>query len=80
MPTENPNATLVPGKMRSDREEIPEGYTKKQADERRSVAIRLWSVPLSSPPDRQPSRGECFPAVVEQLAAVRGIASPLIRT
>lgn len=31
-PTENPNETLVPGKMRSDREEIPEGFTKEQAD------------------------------------------------
>lgn len=32
LPTENPNETLVPGKMRSDREKIPEGYTKEQAD------------------------------------------------
>ncbi|MFC4603503.1 LGFP repeat-containing protein [Rhodococcus kronopolitis] len=31
-PTENPNETIVPGKMRSDREEIPGGYTKEQAD------------------------------------------------
>ncbi|UNN05308.1 hypothetical protein [Rhodococcus opacus] len=31
-PTENPNATLVPGKMRSDREELPEGFTKEEAD------------------------------------------------
>lgn len=32
LPTENPNDTVVPGKMRSDREEIPEGYTKEDAD------------------------------------------------
>ncbi|MFF1388110.1 NucA/NucB deoxyribonuclease domain-containing protein [Rhodococcus erythropolis] len=32
MPTENPNATIVPGKMRSDREELPEGFTKEEAD------------------------------------------------
>ncbi len=31
-PTENPNATVVPGKMRSDREAVPEGFTKEQAD------------------------------------------------
>ena len=31
-PTENPNDTVIPGQMRSDREEIPEGYTKEGAD------------------------------------------------
>lgn len=33
LPTENPNDTVVPGKMRSDREEFPEGFTKDQADQ-----------------------------------------------
>jgi len=32
LPTENPNDTVVPGKMRSDREEMPEGFTKEEAD------------------------------------------------
>ncbi|MBY4109211.1 hypothetical protein HQO82_04245 [Rhodococcus fascians] len=32
LPTENPNSTIVPGKMRSDREELPEGFTKEEAD------------------------------------------------
>lgn len=32
LPTENPNSTIIPGKMRSDREELPEGFTKEQAD------------------------------------------------
>lgn len=32
LPTENPNSTIIPGKMRSDREEIPGGFTKEQAD------------------------------------------------
>ncbi|MBX4171770.1 hypothetical protein K3M35_24560 [Rhodococcus sp. DMU2021] len=31
-PTENPNATIIPGKMRSDREEVPAPFTKEQAD------------------------------------------------
>ena len=31
-PTENPHATIVPGQMRSDREEIPAGATKEMAD------------------------------------------------
>ncbi|WP_261773390.1 LGFP repeat-containing protein [Rhodococcoides corynebacterioides] len=41
LPTENPNSTLVPGKMRSDREEWPEGYTKEQADEAEIGEARL---------------------------------------
>ncbi|MFD4366980.1 hypothetical protein [Rhodococcus sp. NPDC058521] len=32
-PTQNPNATVVPGQMRSDHEEIPAGFTKEQADQ-----------------------------------------------
>lgn len=30
--TDNPNSTIVPGKMRSDREEIPDGFSKDDAD------------------------------------------------
>ncbi|MFF0542674.1 hypothetical protein ACFYTF_07535 [Nocardia thailandica] len=30
--TENPNPTIVPGKMRSDREEVPGGFSKSDAD------------------------------------------------
>lgn len=40
-PTENPNATLVQGKMRSDREELPEGWTREQADEAEMKEARL---------------------------------------
>lgn len=32
-PTKNPNLTVVPGQMRSDREEIPAGFTKEEADQ-----------------------------------------------
>ncbi|MFH5210147.1 hypothetical protein ACHIPZ_18360 [Antrihabitans sp. NCIMB 15449] len=31
-PTPSPKSTLVPGQMRSDREEVPGGYTKQDAD------------------------------------------------
>ncbi|WP_260325617.1 LGFP repeat-containing protein [Rhodococcus aetherivorans] len=31
-PTENPKSTLVPGQMRSDREEVPAPFTKEDAD------------------------------------------------
>ncbi|WP_249354714.1 hypothetical protein [Rhodococcus sp. USK13] len=40
-PTENPNATIVPGKMRSDREELPEGYTKEDADKAEMAEARI---------------------------------------
>ncbi|MFC9841275.1 hypothetical protein ACFVKB_47150 [Rhodococcus sp. NPDC127530] len=32
-PTENPNSTIIPGKMRSDRQEVPAPYTKEEADQ-----------------------------------------------
>lgn len=31
-PTENPQGTVIPGKMRSDREGVPAGFTKEEAD------------------------------------------------
>lgn len=31
-PTRNPNSLIVPGAMRSDRESIPGGFTKEEAD------------------------------------------------
>ena len=40
-PTENPNATIVPGKMRSDREELPEGYTKEDADKAEMAEAKI---------------------------------------
>jgi hypothetical protein len=42
-PTENPNATLVPGQMRSDREEIPAPFTKEDADKAEMGEARLRS-------------------------------------
>ncbi|QII09228.1 hypothetical protein BH93_27005 (plasmid) [Rhodococcoides fascians A25f] len=41
LPTENPNDTIVPGKMRSDREELPEGFTKEDADKAEIEEARL---------------------------------------
>lgn len=40
-PTENPNATVKPGEMRSDSEEIPEGFTKADADRAEQLEARL---------------------------------------
>ncbi|MFI8977478.1 LGFP repeat-containing protein [Nocardia asteroides] len=39
-PTENPNATVVPGKMRSDREEIPGGFSKADADKAETMEAK----------------------------------------
>lgn len=40
-PTENPKATVVPGQMRSDREEIPEPFTKADADKAETMEARI---------------------------------------
>jgi hypothetical protein len=39
-PTEDPNATIVPGDMRSDREEIPAPFTKEDADKAETMEAR----------------------------------------
>ncbi|WP_254900756.1 hypothetical protein [Rhodococcus sp. 1168] len=39
-PTEDPNATIVPGQMRSDREEIPAPFTKEDADKAETMEAR----------------------------------------
>lgn len=39
-PTEDPNATVVPGEMRSDREEIPAPFTKEDADKAETMEAR----------------------------------------
>ncbi|WP_280500473.1 LGFP repeat-containing protein [Nocardia farcinica] len=40
-PTKNPKKTVVPGEMRSDCEEIPEGFTKEQADKAETMEAAL---------------------------------------
>lgn len=39
-PTENPKATVTPGQMRSDREEIPAPFTKEDADKAETMEAR----------------------------------------
>ncbi|MDC3726746.1 hypothetical protein [Rhodococcus sp. Rp3] len=46
-PTENPNATIVPGKMRSDRQELPEGFTKEDADKAEILEAKLLAASRS---------------------------------
>lgn len=46
-PTENPNATIVPGKMRSDRQELPEGFTKEDADKAEILEAELLAASRS---------------------------------
>lgn len=40
-PTENPQSTIVPGQMRSDREEVPAPFTKEDADRAEVAEARL---------------------------------------
>ncbi|WP_280470626.1 LGFP repeat-containing protein [Nocardia farcinica] len=40
-PTKNPNRTVVPGRMRSDCEEVPGGFTKEQADKAETMEAAL---------------------------------------
>ena len=46
-PTENPNSTIVPGKMRSDRQELPEGFTKEDADRAEIAEAKLLAASRS---------------------------------
>jgi uncharacterized protein with LGFP repeats len=46
-PTKNPNRTVVPGKMRSDCEQIPDGFTKAQADKAETMEAQLASAPTA---------------------------------
>lgn len=39
-PTDDPSATVVPGRMRSDREEIPAPFTKEEADEAETMEAK----------------------------------------
>lgn len=48
-PTEDPNATVVPGQMRSDRQEIPEGFTKADADKAETMEARQQMSRMASP-------------------------------
>lgn len=41
VPTEEPKAKVTPGQMRSDREEIPEGFTKADADRAETMEATL---------------------------------------
>ncbi|MGF0320523.1 LGFP repeat-containing protein [Nocardia fluminea] len=43
-PTKNPNRKVTPGKMRSDCEEIPGGFTKEQADKAETMEAAVQSV------------------------------------
>lgn len=69
LPTENPNETIVPGKMRSDREEIPEGFTKEQADETEMMEARSQKQARTS--RAAPGCQEYWPAPFQVCGAIR---------
>ncbi|WP_231839020.1 hypothetical protein [Corynebacterium glutamicum] len=45
-PTQNPNSIIVPGAMRSDRESIPGGFTKEEADRAEIEEAKLANTPF----------------------------------
>lgn len=47
-PTEDPKATIVPGQMRSDREEIPAPFTKADADKAETMGARISTARLTA--------------------------------
>ena len=69
-PTENPNATVVPGKMRSDRESVPDGFSKEQADKAETMEAAAAG---TQPRDAQVTPG-CqvyWPAPYEVCGAIK---------
>ncbi|MGX1778569.1 NucA/NucB deoxyribonuclease domain-containing protein [Nocardia brasiliensis] len=44
-PTNNPQPTVVPGRMRSDCQQIPDGFTKEQADKAETMEAALAAAP-----------------------------------
>lgn len=46
-PTSNPNRQVVPGKMRSDCEEIPKGFSKQDADQAETMEAQLAVTPTT---------------------------------
>ncbi len=57
LPTENPNSSIVTGKMRSDREELPEGFTKAEADNAEIREYELLQLNLRRAAARGPAPG-----------------------
>lgn len=43
-PTDNPNAIVIPGRMRSDREPVPAGFSKSDADKAETMEAQLRNV------------------------------------
>ncbi|MEU8899188.1 hypothetical protein AB0C65_25245 [Nocardia sp. NPDC048505] len=74
-PTQNPNKQLTPGQMRSDCEEIPDGFTKEQADKAETLEAAI----LSRPPAPEGRAGSLvapncqvyWPAPYEVCGAIR---------
>ncbi|MEV0764274.1 hypothetical protein [Nocardia sp. NPDC050435] len=74
-PTKNPNKNVTPGQMRSDCEEIPEGFTKEQADEAETLeAAALTKEPAPDGQPRPMAAPNCqvyWPAPYEVCGAIR---------
>ncbi|WP_232320533.1 LGFP repeat-containing protein [Rhodococcus sp. WMMA185] len=69
-PTKNPNATIIPGQMRSDREEIPEGYTKEEADLAETMEAELETTQLKTTSTKTLACQVFWPAPYEVCGAI----------
>lgn len=73
-PTKNPNKKVTPGKMRSDCEEIPEGFTKEQADKAETLEAAALSPESADGQPRLLVAPNCqvyWPAPYEVCGAIR---------
>lgn len=78
-PTESPKSTVIPGQMRSDREEIPGGFTKEEADlAETNEAKRLMSRAAPGCQDYWPSPHQVCGAIRDKYNSLGGPSSFLL--
>lgn len=69
--TGNPNRQIVPGEMRSDRDEIPAGFTKEEADKAETMEAALNSQDGANQALAAPGCQVYWPAPYEVCGAIR---------
>ncbi|MGX1773698.1 hypothetical protein ACWIGW_16420 [Nocardia brasiliensis] len=70
-PTRNPHGTVVPGKMRSDCQKIPDGFTKEQADKAETMEAALAARSSGGVRYAAPGCQVYWPAPYEVCGAIR---------
>ncbi|WP_280469948.1 LGFP repeat-containing protein [Nocardia brasiliensis] len=70
-PTSNPQSTVVPGRMRSDCQQIPDGFTKAQADKAETMEAALAARPQQRTARAAEGCQVYWPAPYEVCGAIR---------